>query len=119
MAALERRCSMVAIVAVKGAGADTPVLLRQRAGEYLRGVWSYAARHIETNESALTSVSAGRGFDSLPYELRVLRLLKLTNFRRIRLAGSPRSFDHHRTRREWKPAQRQRRKRSRRAAFRW
>lgn len=45
------RCSMVSIVVLKGAGADTQVLLLQRAREYLRGVWSYVAGHIEPNET--------------------------------------------------------------------
>lgn len=51
MAGLDVRCSMVSVVVVKGAGADTRVLLLQRASEYLRGVWSYVAGHIEANET--------------------------------------------------------------------
>lgn len=51
MATLELRCSMVSIVVIKGEGADTRVLLMQRASEYLRGVWSYVAGHIESNET--------------------------------------------------------------------
>ena len=51
MTGLDVRCSMVSIVVVKGAGADTRVLLLQRASEYLRGVWSYVAGHIEPNET--------------------------------------------------------------------
>lgn len=51
MATLELRCSMVSIVVIKGESADTRVLLMQRASEYLRGVWSYVAGHIESNET--------------------------------------------------------------------
>ena len=36
----EIRCSMVSVVVLRGAGADTRILLLQRASEYLRGVWS-------------------------------------------------------------------------------
>lgn len=42
---------MVSIVVIKGEGADTRVLLMQRASEYLRGVWSYVAGHIEPDET--------------------------------------------------------------------
>ena len=52
MVGLEVRCNMVSIVVVKGEGADTRVLLLQRASKYLRGVWSYVAGHIEPNETA-------------------------------------------------------------------
>ncbi len=51
MAALELRCSIVSIVVVKGEGADARVLLLKRASEYLRGVWSYVAGHIEPDET--------------------------------------------------------------------
>ncbi|KAA0911082.1 NUDIX pyrophosphatase [Pusillimonas sp. ANT_WB101] len=51
MAMLELRCSMVSIVVIKGEGVNTQVLLLQRASEYLRGVWSYVAGHIESNET--------------------------------------------------------------------
>lgn len=51
MTGLEVRCSMVSIVVIKGDSADTRVLLLQRASEYLRGVWSYVAGHIEPNET--------------------------------------------------------------------
>lgn len=51
MATLEIRCSMVSIVVIKGEGADTRVLLIQRESEYLRGVWSYVAGHIEADET--------------------------------------------------------------------
>ena len=57
MAGLDIRCSMVSIVVVKGAGADARVLLLQRASEYLRGVWSYVAGHIEPNETAWQAAS--------------------------------------------------------------
>ena len=57
MAGLDIRCSMVSIVVVKGAGADTRVLLLQRASECLRGVWSYVAGHIEPNETAWQAAS--------------------------------------------------------------
>ena len=52
MTGLEVRCSMVSVVVLRGAGADTRVLLLQRASEYLRGVWSYVAGHIEAGETA-------------------------------------------------------------------
>ncbi|MEO8123412.1 MAG: NUDIX domain-containing protein [Burkholderiales bacterium] len=42
---------MVSIVVLKDVGAETRVLLLQRASEYLRGVWSYVAGHIEPNET--------------------------------------------------------------------
>ena len=43
---------MVSVVVLRGAGADTRILLLQRASEYLRGVWSYVAGHIEDGETA-------------------------------------------------------------------
>lgn len=43
---------MVSIVVLRGTGAATRFLLLQRASEYLRGVWSYVAGHIEPGESA-------------------------------------------------------------------
>ena len=52
MTGLEIRCSMVSIVVLRGAGANTRVLLLQRASEYLRGVWSYVAGHIAAGETA-------------------------------------------------------------------
>lgn len=51
MATLELRCSMVSVIVIKGEGVNTRVLLLQRASEYLRGVWSYVAGHIESNET--------------------------------------------------------------------
>jgi dATP pyrophosphohydrolase len=42
---------MVSIVVVKGEGEGARVLLLQRAGETLRGVWSYVAGHIEPHET--------------------------------------------------------------------
>ena len=57
MAGLDIHCSMVSIVVVKGAGAGTQALLLQRASEYLRGVWSYVAGHIEPNETAWQAAS--------------------------------------------------------------
>ncbi|HMN74990.1 MAG TPA: NUDIX domain-containing protein [Burkholderiaceae bacterium] len=48
----EIRCSMVSVVVLRGAGDATRVLLLQRAGKYLHGVWSYVAGHIEAGETA-------------------------------------------------------------------
>lgn len=52
MTGLEIRCSMVSVVVLRGAGDATRVLLLQRAGKYLHGVWSYVAGHIEAGETA-------------------------------------------------------------------
>lgn len=45
------RCAMVSIVALRGTGPATQMLLVRRAGAYLRGVWSYTAGHIEARET--------------------------------------------------------------------
>ncbi|MBE2243504.1 MAG: NUDIX domain-containing protein [Burkholderiaceae bacterium] len=52
MTGLDIRCSMVSVVVLRGAGDATRVLLLQRAGKYLHGVWSYVAGHIEAGETA-------------------------------------------------------------------
>lgn len=46
------RCEMVSVLALRGSGADTEVLLLRRASEYLHGAWSYVAGHIEAGETA-------------------------------------------------------------------
>lgn len=46
------QCSMVSILALRGAGDATRMLLVRRASHYLEGVWSYVAGHIEEGESA-------------------------------------------------------------------
>lgn len=51
-AELPIRCTMVSVVALRGAGAATHMLLVRRAGAYLNGVWSYVAGHIEAHETA-------------------------------------------------------------------
>lgn len=55
MATIPIRCSMVSILVMRGSGDATQVLLVQRAGEYLRGVWSYVGGHIEAGELAWRS----------------------------------------------------------------
>lgn len=45
------RCTMVSIVALRGSGATTQMLVVQRASAYLRGAWSYVAGHIEAGET--------------------------------------------------------------------
>ena len=50
-ATLPMRCTMVSIVALRGTGLATQMLLVLRAGAYLRGVWSYTAGHIEARET--------------------------------------------------------------------
>ncbi len=45
------RCRMVSIVALRGTGAATRMLVVRRAGAYLHGVWSYVAGHIESGEA--------------------------------------------------------------------
>ncbi|HEX7380553.1 MAG TPA: NUDIX domain-containing protein [Nevskiaceae bacterium] len=45
------RCSMVSILALRGAPAAPEVLLLRRASRYLEGVWSYVAGHIEAGET--------------------------------------------------------------------
>lgn len=43
---------MVSVVALRGAGDATRMLLVRRASHYLRGVWSYVAGHLEPRETA-------------------------------------------------------------------
>ncbi len=45
------RCSMVSIIALRGTGAGTRLLTLCRASDYLNGVWSYVAGHVEVGES--------------------------------------------------------------------
>lgn len=52
MSEIPIRCTMVSLLALRGAGTDAQVLLLHRAGAYLHGVWSYVAGHIEPGESA-------------------------------------------------------------------
>ena len=52
MAELPVRCTMVSILALRGSGARTRMLLVRRASPYLKGLWSYVAGHIEVGETA-------------------------------------------------------------------
>ena len=45
------RCSMVSIVALRGAAADPRMLVMRRAGTYLHGAWSYVAGHVAAGEA--------------------------------------------------------------------
>jgi dATP pyrophosphohydrolase len=45
------RCAMVSVLAMQGSGETARLLLLQRAGEYLHGVWSYVAGHVEEGEA--------------------------------------------------------------------
>lgn len=45
------RCSMVSVLALRGSGADTRILLLRRAGSYLHDLWSYVAGHVEAGET--------------------------------------------------------------------
>lgn len=49
MSELPVRCTMVSVVVVRATAAR--VLLVQRAGPYLPGVWSYVAGHLEAGET--------------------------------------------------------------------
>jgi dATP pyrophosphohydrolase len=42
---------MVSVVALRGEAGRKQVLLLRRAGEYLHGVWSYVAGHVEPDET--------------------------------------------------------------------
>ncbi len=44
-------CTMVSIVVLQGDGADTRMLLAQRRSQYMDGIWSYIAGHIESDET--------------------------------------------------------------------
>lgn len=46
------RCTMVSVLAIRGAGSDAQVLLLHRARPPLRGAWVYVAGHIEPGEKA-------------------------------------------------------------------
>lgn len=45
------RCTMVSVLALRGSGTATRMLVLQRAGSYLHGVWSYVAGHVEAGET--------------------------------------------------------------------
>ncbi|EIM00707.1 NUDIX hydrolase [Rhodanobacter thiooxydans] len=45
------RSSMVSVVALRGSGAATQMLVARRAGAYLDGAWSYLAGHVEAGET--------------------------------------------------------------------
>lgn len=54
-AGLPVRCTMVAVVVLRGEGGETRMLIARRASHYLGGVWSYIAGHVaegETGEQA-------------------------------------------------------------------
>ena len=44
-------CTMVSIVVLHGDGADTRMLLAQRRSQYMEGIWTYIAGHIEPDET--------------------------------------------------------------------
>lgn len=45
------RSTMVSVVALRGSGAATHMLVARRAGAYLDGAWSYLAGHVEAGET--------------------------------------------------------------------
>lgn len=45
------RSTMVSVLALRGAGAATRMLLARRADTYLDGAWSYIAGHVEAGET--------------------------------------------------------------------
>ncbi len=45
------RSSMVSVVALRGSGVATQMLVARRAGAYLDGAWSYLAGHVEAGET--------------------------------------------------------------------
>ena len=45
------RSTMVSVLALRGAGAATQMLVARRTGTYLDGVWSYLAGHVEAGET--------------------------------------------------------------------
>lgn len=51
MPGLPIRCTMVSVVALRRVAEREQVLLLRRAGEYLHGVWSYVAGHVEAGET--------------------------------------------------------------------
>lgn len=52
MAELPVRCTMISVIALRGSGARTRMLLVRRASRHLDGLWSYVAGHVETGETA-------------------------------------------------------------------
>lgn len=48
---LPARSTMVSVLALRGAGAATQMLVARRTGTYLDGVWSYVAGHVEAGET--------------------------------------------------------------------
>ncbi|WEN16847.1 NUDIX domain-containing protein [Rhodanobacter sp. AS-Z3] len=42
---------MVSVVVLRGAGADTQMLMACRVGPYLAGAWSYIAGHVQDGEA--------------------------------------------------------------------
>ncbi len=52
MPAIPMQCTMVSLVAIRGAGDAAEVLLLHRAEAHLQGLWSYVAGHIEPGEKA-------------------------------------------------------------------
>ena len=51
MNGIPTRCRMVSVIVLRGAGAATRMLVLRRAGDYLHGVWSYVAGHVEAGET--------------------------------------------------------------------
>lgn len=49
-AGLPVHCRMVSVLALRGAGEATRMLVACRATAYLHGVWSYVAGHVEAGE---------------------------------------------------------------------
>lgn len=52
MTAIPTRCSMVSVIPIRGHGEDARTLLLCRAKGPLRGLWTYAAGHLESGEKA-------------------------------------------------------------------
>jgi dATP pyrophosphohydrolase len=52
MPGMPLQCTMVSVVATRGAGAEAQVLLLHRAGLHLHGLWAFVAGHIEPGEKA-------------------------------------------------------------------
>lgn len=50
MPGLPVHCRMVSVLALRGEGADTRLLLARRSGGPLDGVWSYIAGHVQPGE---------------------------------------------------------------------
>lgn len=45
------RCTMVSVLALRGRGSDTQMLVACRVGPYLAGMWSYIAGHVQHAEA--------------------------------------------------------------------